>query len=249
MGATSLSLMDENPNLESHYRNLSLLATVAVAVHLSSWTIESSSDSLARWLVSAMPPILTGLFLFGLLFYVSVSHHSYDQGARLFSLTTTSKRSGHGKQSLRISCDPAREDRHVFNVEAITSFAALGVSIDLIYVWYLLCRGLWDEMAKEAPNVLLGMVAFITGFLVILLCATWAPLRNLMQTKRDFGGEFVTEVSENGDAGLSPRLGTLIAAAEGYEKCLRSRRQPSDAKMIVIGEFLGVLREWQTGDQ
>lgn len=242
MHTSTLSIMDKSPNLESFYRNLSLLATAALAVHIS-WTYDSCSDSLSSWLVSAMPTILTGFILIGLLLYVFDSAGS-DQDTRFFSLTTTSKRSGHAGKIFRISCDPAREDRHIFDVQVITITAGLGVSIDLIYVWYLLCRQAWGELAKELPNLLLFFVTLFTGFLVLFLCATWAPVWGLMQTRRSFVGELVTEVSEDGDTGLSPRLKTLIAAAEVYEKCLRPQIQPSNSKVKVIGEFLDVLRKW-----
>ena len=137
MTTSKPSIMDENPNLESFYRNLSLLATAALAVHIS-WTTASPSDCFVDWLVSAIPTMLTGFFLFGLLLYAAIE----ASDTQFFTLIATSTRSGHA--GFRISSDPDREDRHLFNFQVITYTASLGVSIDLVYGWYLTCQVVWD---------------------------------------------------------------------------------------------------------
>lgn len=237
MTTSKPSIMDENPNLESFYRNLSLLATAALAVHIS-WTTASPSDCFVDWLVSAIPTMLTGFFLFGLLLYAAIE----ASDTQSFTLIATSTRSGHA--GFRISSDPDREDRHLFNFQVITYTASLGVSIDLVYGWYLLCQVVWDDFAKRNPTCFLIYVTLFTGIMGIPLLMAWMPVWNMLQTKRHCGGELYTEGSEDGEDGSSPGLKTLIAAAEAYEKELRSQLRPSHLKVKIIGATLNILRKW-----
>lgn len=121
--------MDENPNLESYYRKLSLLATAALAVHIS-WPSASPSDFFVPWLVSAVPTMLTRFFLIGLLVFALF----YASETRLFTIIETSARSE--RAGFRTSSNPDREDRHFFDLQVITYTASLGVSKDLIEGWY-----------------------------------------------------------------------------------------------------------------
>ena len=131
MTSPKLSIMDENPNFEWSSRDMSLLAVAALAVHVS-WTSASPCEHFIDWLVSAMPKILTGIFLFGLLFFGGDTH--------FFTTIETSTRREH--ERLRVSSSPDREDRHFFNVRVINFAASIGISIDLIHTWYLVCESI-----------------------------------------------------------------------------------------------------------
>lgn len=106
------SITDEKPNLESYYRKLSLLATAALAVHIS-WPSASPSDFFVPWLVSAVPKMLTQFFLIGLLVFALF----YASETRLFTTIETSARSE--RAGFRTSSNPDREDRHFFDLQVI----------------------------------------------------------------------------------------------------------------------------------
>ena len=232
--------MDENPNLESFSRNLSMIATLALVVHIS-WTSSSPGDHFPAWLVSTIPPTLTGFFLLVLLF--NVANETRD--TQFFTLLATSTRSGLA--GFRVSRNPGREDRHFFNVLVIAYTASFGVSIDLIYGWYLLCDATWSDFAKREPISLLVLVTLSTGILGLCLLITWMPVYHLVGIRQNCGGKLCTEASEDGDGDPSPRLQTLIAAAEAYENDLRSQRKLSydkNDKLEIVGAILGTLRKW-----
>ena len=242
MSASALSIMDEKPSLEPIYRKLSILATAALAVHVL-WTHESPGDSLASWLASTMPTLLTGIILFGLLIFAA---NEYEQTV-FFSLTETSTRTRGVQKRLRKSSNPAREDCHIFNVLVIALAGGLGVSVDLVHFWYMLSGGAWDEFTGP-PDVLIIMVTLVTGMLGFFLFLTWLPMWGLLQTQREFGGQVYAEESEDSDPGSQAMLRTLVGAMETYQKDLWSQRKPSQFKNEVIGDFLEVLRKWQTVD-
>ncbi|KAF6240119.1 hypothetical protein HO173_001729 [Letharia columbiana] len=241
MLSSTRSIMDQHPDRESFYRNLSLLATAALAVHVS-WTYDSPGDcdSLAGWLASAMPTILSGLILLGT-FFVTADDIASIQPTRFFSLTETSPHSGPEGERIRTSGNPDREDRHLFYVQVVAFAVGLGVSIDLIDGWYRLCQAAWAAYAKSQPHSLLILVTVLLLNLGVLLLMTWMPIFGLLQTKQDLGGRLPTEGSEE-----RARLRTLIAAAEAYEEDLRSQMEPSHSKVQVVGEFLDRLRKWQS---
>ncbi|CAF9912330.1 hypothetical protein IMSHALPRED_000285 [Imshaugia aleurites] len=242
MSTSTLSLMDEKPSLESYYRNLSILATAALAVHLL-WIYESPGDSLGRWLASTMPTVLTGILLSVLFLYAAYE----NQETTFFSLTETSTRTRGAQKRFRKSSNPAREDRHVFNVLVIAFAGGLGVSVDLVSGWYVLCQAMWGDLAEKEPNVLLFLVALFTGVLGRLLFLVWAPIWILLLTQREFCSQLYTEESDDGDtgdAGSKATLRTLFATMETYEMDLRSQRKPSQFKKEVISDFLEVLRKW-----
>lgn len=242
MSTSTLSIMDEKPSLESIYRKLSILATAALAVHVL-WTHESPGDSLASWLASTMPTLLTGIVLFGLLLFAA---NEYQQTV-FFSLTETSTRTRGAQKRFRKSSNPAREDCHIFNVLVIALTGGLGVSVDLVHLWYMLCGAAWDEFAG-APNMLIFMVTFFTGMLGFFWVLTWVPMWGLLQTQRKIGGQVYAEGSEDGDPGSQAMLRTLVGAMETYQKDLLSQKKPSQFKKEVIGDFLEVLRKWQIVD-
>ncbi len=242
MSTSTLSIMDEKPSLESIYRKLSILATAALAVHVL-WTHESPGDSLASWLASTMPTLPTGIILFGLLLFAA---NEYSQTV-FFSLTETSTRTRGAQKRLRKSSNPAREDCHIFNVLVIALTGGLGVSVDLVHLWYMVCGAAWDDFAG-APNVLISIVAFFTGLLGFFLVLTWVPMWGLLQIQQNFSGQVYAEESEDGDPGSQAMLGTLVGAMETYQKDLWSQRKPSQFKKEVIGDSLEVLRKWQSVD-
>ena len=239
MSTSTLSLMDEKPNLESYYRNLSIFATAAMAVHFL-WTHESPGDSFASWLASTMPTLLTGIILFGLLLHAAVENLE----TTFFSLTEASTRTRGAQKRFRKSSNPAQEDRNIFNVLIIAFTAGLGVSVDLISGWYMICQTMWGDFAKSEREVVLCLVALHTLVLSVLLFLTWVPMYGLLQTRREFGGQLYPQGSDDGDAGSKATLKTLVAAMETYEMDLGSQRKPSQFKKEVIGEFLEVLRKW-----
>ena len=227
------SIMDESPNLEWFSRDMSLVAVAALAVHVL-WRPASPGDHFLDWLVSAMPNILTGFFLFGLLFFGTDTH--------FFTVVETSTPRKHA--GLRTSSRPDREDRHFFNVRVINFAASIGISTDLIYAWYRVCQSIWDDCAKSAPVELLVLVTLSTVLLGMLLFVTWLPVVLLLDKKQPWGSERRTESSVDGDGDPSPRLQTLIAAVEAYGKNLGSQRHPSIDKMETINSILVILRKW-----
>ena len=189
MSTSTLSIMDEKPSLESIYRKLSILAEAALAVHFL-WTHERPGDSLASWLASTMPTLLTGIILFGLLLFAAYEY----QETVFFSVTEISTRTRGAR--LRKSNNPAREDSHIFNVLVIALTGGLGVSVDLVHLWYMVCGAAWDDFAGK-PNSLISMVAIVTGMLGFFLVLTWMPMWGLLQTQREFGGQVYAEGSKD----------------------------------------------------
>ncbi len=96
--------------------------------------------------------------------------------------------------------------------------------------------------------MLIVMVTFVTGMLGFFLLLTWLPMWGLLQIQREFGGQVYAEGSEDGDPGSQAMLRTLVGAMETYQKDLWSQRKPSQFKKEVVGDFLKVLRKWQTVD-
>lgn len=189
--------MDKKPNLESSYCTVSLFAIAALAVHLS-WTSASNNDSFVRWLVWAVPTMLSRLFLFCLLIFAGI-----DGSETLFFIRgKTSTGSEHA--GFRTSSNPDREDRHFFNFKVITYAACLGVSKDLIHGWYQLCQFIWDEMAKSAYGGMLALMIFLTCVLSGILFAVWLPVMKL-HDKQCCGGERYTGNPEDRDG--DPLLG------------------------------------------
>ena len=235
MSTTKLSVMDKNPSHESRYRNLAFLATAALAVHVLA-RYNSHSDTFAGWLGWAMPTILTGFLLLGLVFYAAY-------GTQFFTLTTTHDERGREVKKVRSSSDPAREMRHFFYVQVVALTFSLGGSIDLLCVWYSICHGLWDQLEKDEPGLFLLTVTFCTAILGLSLWLACVPIFLFSDDGRSGKG------SENGDAGSRAKLRTLVAAAEAYEKDLLSERERPQSKVEVTGKFLDVLREWQASDQ
>lgn len=235
------SIMDEKPNLESFYRDMSWIAIAALAVHVS-WKAASPGDHFGDWLVSAIPKILTGFLLLALL--LDAAYNASD--THFFTLLKPSTQSESA--GLRVSSNPDREDRHFLNVQVIAYTATLGVSIDITYIWYLLCQAIWYDLAKTEPYGLLLLVTFCTGAAGFFLLITWMPVYFLAGIGQRCGGKMCTESSENGDSDSSPELKTLIAAAEAYEKELRHdfdlpyhKYQRKD----IIHTISDMLRRWQ----
>ena len=240
MASPKSSIMDEKPNLESFYRDLSGVAIAALAVHVS-WTLPSPDDHFVVWLVSVMPSILTGFLLLTLLFDAA-NNARYTQFFTILTTSTWSEPTGP-----RASGNPDREDRHLLNIQVIAWTASLGVSIDVVYIWYLLCQAVWDDIGKTEPIGLLVLVTLITGFSGFLLALTWMPVCALANIKQRGGGELSPESSEDGHRDSSPELQTLIAAAEAYEKELRSNLNLpyyEYPRKDAIRAVLGMLRKW-----
>ena len=239
--------MDESPHFEYFYRNLAFFAPFVTAVHLS-WTYDASNDSLAGWLASTAPTILTGFMLFGLFIYAA---SIVGDETQFFSLRTTIAANGHTKKTFRASSDTAREDRHLFYVKVVAFASSFGISIDLVWCWYLLCQDIPGSLYREgAPNGLLLSFVICLTLLPLggLLVLTWLSMCYLLDARRSFEDESYTKGSENGNAGSRAKLSTLVVAAEAYGKDLESQTGRSHSKVKANAEFLGVLRKWQTGD-
>lgn len=238
--------MDENPHFEHFYHNLAVFATVITAVHVS-WTYDNSNDSLAGWLASTAPTLLTGIMLFGFLICAAC----YVSDTQFFSLSTTNAESGHTPETFRTSSDPAREDRHLFYVQVLAFAPGFGITIDLVWRWYLVCRHLlgnideWDEPGGLLLSLTILMMLLPLGALLLL---TWIPMWYLLDARRSLDEESCTKGFEDRKAGSRAKLKTVVVAAEAYGKDLESQTERSHSKVKATGEFLGVLRNWQTSD-